>query len=136
MKVFVDGELAESDATFVVIGNMRRYGGPFQLFERATPDDGKLDVCCLRGRHALDLLRYSWNAFWKTLAKQPDVFYHLADRVRVESDQKVLVQVDGDQGGELPMDFQVLPGAVNFCVSDHNPHGESAAEKAVANTSC
>jgi len=31
-------------------------------------------------------------------------------------DERVLVQVDGDRGGELPMLFTLMPGSVSFCV--------------------
>ena len=126
LRVRVDGESVDEQATFVVIGNMRRYGGPLQLFREATPDDGRLDVCCLHGDNILDLLRYGWGAFWNRMPELSDVTYHLARDVRIESNDPVLVQVDGDRGGELPMEFSVLPSAVSFCVGHPDPHGESS----------
>lgn len=125
MRVEVNGEVVEDAATFVVIGNMRRYGGPFRLFSEATPDDGMLDICCLHGDKILDLLRYSWSAFWHALPAEVDVSYHKAEHCRIDADSPVLVQVDGDRGGQLPMEFRVLPGAVGFCVETLDPHGES-----------
>lgn len=125
MTVEIDGSVVDDKATFVVIGNMRRYGGPFRLFRRATPDDGRLDICCLHGDNVLDLLRYGWSAFWHALPDELDVSYHSAEHCLVRSGSPVLVQVDGDRGGSLPMEFRVLPAAVNFCVSELDPHGES-----------
>ncbi|MBN2714090.1 MAG: diacylglycerol kinase family lipid kinase [Planctomycetes bacterium] len=129
MRVSVDGQLVDEDATFIVIGNMRRYGGPFRLFQKATPDDGKLDLCCLHGDGMGDLLRYSWNAFWNRVPELHDVSYHTGKNVMIEADEEVLVQIDGDSGGKLPMEFKILPGAVNFCVDHLDPHGESSRLK-------
>jgi YegS/Rv2252/BmrU family lipid kinase len=126
MRVTVDGRVVDEASTFTLIGNMRRYGGPFRFFHDATPDDGFLDVCCLHGRHQLDLLRYGLSTVQRTLASLPDVAYHRGHVIELTSDREVLVQVDGDRGGSLPMRFEVLPAAVRFCVVDLDPHGESA----------
>jgi diacylglycerol kinase (ATP) len=116
MRIFVDGKPADEASTFTLISNTRRYGGPFVFFRDARPDDGKLDVCCLHGRHWLDLVRYGWKALRKTLWACPDALFFQGTRVRIESDEPVAVQIDGDPGGALPLDVTLLPGAVDFCV--------------------
>lgn len=117
MRVFVDEELVDPRSTFTVIGNMRRYAGPFSFFlDDAQPDDGVLNVCCLHGKHPLDLVRWGWGAFFRQFHNFKDVSHFSGQEIRVESDEDVLVQIDGDCGGSLPMTFRVLPGAVGFCV--------------------
>jgi len=37
-------------------------------------------------------------------------------RLRVEADSPVPYQLDGDPGGELPVDFSVLPGRLTLLV--------------------
>ncbi len=117
MRVTVDGACAEEASTFTLVANMKRYGGPFRFFNTARPDDGVLDVCCLHGKTPLDLIRYGWGAFWKQLPKFRDVTHHTGRHITVEADEVVLVQIDGEIGGKLPMTFRILPQAVNFCVS-------------------
>lgn len=116
MRVSVDGRVVDEKSTFTLVGNMRRYGGPFQFFNKATPDDGRLDVCCLHGRNQLDLLRYGLGTMQKNLPDYRGVHYYQGSSILIESQQEVLVQIDGDCGGRLPMRFDVLPAAVNFCV--------------------
>ncbi len=119
LRVRVDGKWVEEGASFVVIGNFRRYGGPFRFFRKARPDDGVLDLCCVHGRGAVRYLRYGWRAFWHTLDADPGTSYHTARAVRIEaagSGREVCVQVDGDPAGTLPMDFTLRPGAIRFCV--------------------
>ncbi len=40
----------------------------------------------------------------------------LARRVRIESDRPVRYQLDGDPGGMLPLDIEVLPGRLTLVV--------------------
>ncbi len=117
MTVRIDSEVVDEEATFVVVGNMRRYGGPFRIFNSAAPDDGLLDVCCFHGHDMLQYLGMIWESFWHLLPTCPQAVYHRGRTVEIMSEAAALVQVDGDPGGVLPMRFGVLPGAVNFCVA-------------------
>ncbi|MDY7038057.1 MAG: diacylglycerol kinase family lipid kinase [Thermodesulfobacteriota bacterium] len=121
MRVVVDGELVDEYSTFTVIGNMRHYGGPFGFFREATPDDGVLDICCLHGTKTIHLIRYMWGALKQNLHTFIDVTYYRGKNVTIVGDKRVLVQVDGDRGGHLPMTFTILPGAATFCVSYPSP---------------
>lgn len=116
LRVLVDGVIADQSATFVVVGNIGRYGGLFRLFEDASPEDGLLDVCCLHGRRLTDLMRYAWAAFRGTLPEMKDVVYYRGKRITLEADENVPIQIDGDPAGRLPVTLTVLPRAVSFCV--------------------
>jgi diacylglycerol kinase (ATP) len=116
MHVTIDGKDFDEDATFVVIANMKRYGGFFRLCRDASPDDGMLDVCCLHGGRVQDLARYAWGAFRENLMDFNDIAFYRGRQIKLEADERVLVQVDGDRGGELPMLSTIMPGAVSFCV--------------------
>jgi diacylglycerol kinase family enzyme len=116
MRVTIDGKEFDKDSTFVVIANMKRYGGVFRLCRDASPDDGMLDVCCLHGGKIRDLVRYAWGAFRENLMDFNDIAFYRGRQIKLEADERVLVQVDGDRGGELPMLFTIMPGAVSFCV--------------------
>ena len=116
LRVTVDGASVDESATFVVVGNIGRYGGLFRLFEDASPEDGLLDVCCFHGRRLPDLMRYAWAAFRGSLSKLGDVDYYRGKRIALASDENVPVQIDGDPGSKLPLTLTVLPKAVSFCV--------------------
>jgi len=116
MRLSVDGVIIDEASTFAIIGNMTRYGGLFRIFKDASPCDGLLDICCLHAKSARDLIRYSWGAFRQKLMGYNDVAFYRGKEIKVEADERVLVQVDGDRGGELPMVFTLMPSAVSFCV--------------------
>lgn len=111
------GEARQRDITFVVIGNMRHYGGPFSFFTDADPSDGLLDVCCLSPTRFSDFFRYGWHCFWGTLSQDRTVTYCRGKQIQLEADRPTSFQVDGDPGGVLPLSIEVLPRAVGFCVS-------------------
>ncbi|MBW1703938.1 MAG: NAD(+)/NADH kinase [Deltaproteobacteria bacterium] len=92
MRVTINGKDFDEGATFVVIANMQRYGG------------------------VRDFARYAWGAFRQNLMDYNDIAFYRGKQIKLEADERVLVQVDGDRGGELPMLFTLMPGAVSFCV--------------------
>jgi diacylglycerol kinase family enzyme len=116
MRVSIDGKPVEAASYFTVIGNLNRYGGPFRFFTDASPSDGLLDVCCLRGNRAVDFCRYAIGALMRKLSVFQDVYTYRGRRVVVTADRPLPVQTDGDPGGRLPMTFAVLPEAAVFCV--------------------
>jgi YegS/Rv2252/BmrU family lipid kinase len=118
MRVTVDGRLAQSGAILTVVANMSRYGGNFKICPQAQPDDGRLDICCLRNRGFLALLRFAWGLARGTLTQTPGVSFYQGRVVEVEADAPVPVQVDGDSSGELPLRFEVQPKAVNFLCAE------------------
>ncbi len=117
VRVTVDGALVDASAGFVVIGNMGRYGGVFHLFKDASVEDGLLDVCCFHGKSLPELTHYAWSAYRDRLYQLKGVSTYRGKQIRLESNDRVPLQIDGDPGGELPMLFTVLPKAVAFCTT-------------------
>ncbi len=116
LEVVVDGQTVCDDATFVVVGNMRQYGGPFGFFNDAEVDDGLFEVCCFRGRSWLSLLKLGVVTFFKTLADSDSHPILKGSAITVHSKSAIATQLDGDCGGETPAAFKVLPKAVSFCI--------------------
>ena len=109
--------MVEEHSSFTLIGNMQHYGGAIlRPFKGARPDDGRLNVCCFKGTKGMDLLRYLLAACVHRLWALRDVTHYTGKEIRIDSQDRIQVQVDGDPGGELPMTVKVLPNAVAFCV--------------------
>jgi diacylglycerol kinase (ATP) len=116
MRVFIDGALVEEKSSDTIIGNMDRYGLFFQMFKGASPDDGLLDVCCLKtGGHGR-LLRYTWAAYRGILDTLADVAYYRGKQIALEAEDRIPFQMDGDPWGGLPVSVEVRPKAVTLCV--------------------
>ena len=95
------------EGSFVLIGNGRLYGGPFALFKDADMQDGLLDVCVFKHMNYVALIRYFRGALFGSLTKFTDVTYFKTKGLRVEADQHVPLEADGELVGHAPVEFSV-----------------------------
>jgi diacylglycerol kinase (ATP) len=96
-----------SEASFVLIGNGRRYGGPFPFFKHAMLDDGLLDVVAFKQVGYLEIIKYLQDVFFSSDIRLPEVEYFQTERLRISSDQDVPVELDGELVGNCPVEFEL-----------------------------
>jgi len=109
-----DGPAVEGQ--LVVVGNMRNYGGLFTMADRARCDSGWLDVCILRNGSRGGLMRAAVSGLTGGLSGRDDVAYVTGRRVRIDSEQPVPVEIDGDPAGTTPLDIEIRPAHVPIVV--------------------
>lgn len=112
MTVTVDGERFRGRMLTVIAGNTRLYGGVVRATYRAQIDDGLLDLCIYGGRHRRML---AWHALWTSLQRHDlkrNVVYRRARRIRIESEQPLPLQLDGDPFGATPAEIEVVEGGL------------------------
>ena len=95
------------EGCFMLVGNGRYYGGPFQFFPKADMCDGKLDVCVFKKRTHFDLLRYFQGIITGTHTDFEDVAYFKAKHLAITADRRVPLEVDGELAGEIPVEFSI-----------------------------
>jgi YegS/Rv2252/BmrU family lipid kinase len=100
-------DTAVEEGSFVLIGNGRRYGGPFPFFKQAVIDDGLLDVIIFKQLGYLDIINYLQKVFFSSEIRLPEVEYFQTERIRITSEQEVPVELDGEVVGSCPVDFQM-----------------------------
>jgi diacylglycerol kinase (ATP) len=94
-------------ARWLFVFNLPCYGGGFRIAPHSDGSDGLLDVCGFVSggfwRHlaAVMLRRHQRSADWTACRRR---------RLRITSDAQVPYQIDGDPGGWLPLEVEVLPG--------------------------
>jgi len=103
------------ESTFTVISNAASYAVCFTLAPGAKMDDDKLDVCVFNSRSRLAYLTYAFLSMARGLhTRISNVVYQPAREALANSNDKALVQLDGDVMGTLPMRFEVAPGALQI----------------------
>jgi diacylglycerol kinase (ATP) len=118
IEVEIDGTRVTSSAAWVTISNVPSYGGPLVFTPHARPDNRTFEVMIQHARHKRDIVRLFFAAILNWLTgveyRMGDVTLHQARRVRLASadGRPVPVQVDGDPGGHLPGDFEIVPGGI------------------------
>jgi YegS/Rv2252/BmrU family lipid kinase len=105
-RLFIESaNTAVNEASFVLIGNGRRYGGPFPFFKHAALDDGLLDVVAFKQVGYLEIIKYLQDVFFSSDIRLPEVEYFQTERLRITTDQDVPVELDGELVGNCPVEF-------------------------------
>jgi diacylglycerol kinase (ATP) len=107
-RLFLESEdSALKEGSLILVGNGRRYGGPFPFFKHAVIDDGLLDVVAFKQLGYLEIIKYLQDVFFSSEIRLPEVEYFQTRRLRVTSDQEVPVELDGELVGNCPVEFQI-----------------------------
>ena len=101
------------ESTFAVVSNASHYAAWFTLAPGAALDDDRLDVCVFNTHSRL---AYLWYALMSLAGgrhvESEGVVYEPAERIKANSNDAALVQLDGDVVGRLPMKFEIVPRAL------------------------
>jgi diacylglycerol kinase (ATP) len=93
----------------VLLGNGRYYGGSFAVFPKACLRDGLLDVCVIEKVGVPRVIEVVLGIVTGSLYRFCPALHLRAATVTLASSSRVLLQVDGENAGELPVTFTVLP---------------------------
>ena len=116
-RLFIQSEDASIDeGSFVLVGNGRLYGGPFPFFKHAALDDGLLDVIVFKRLGYLEIIKYLQDVIFSSDIRVPEIEYFQTRRLRVESDQSVPVELDGELVGNCPVEFSVRDRSLRVLV--------------------
>jgi diacylglycerol kinase family enzyme len=96
--------------------NLPCYGAGLQIAPEADGSDGLLDVCTFRHGGLWRGLYYTAAVLTGTHRWLNDFARRRAGRLRVTSDAQVPYQLDGDPGGFLPVEIEVLPKRLTLIV--------------------
>lgn len=105
-----------AEGSFVLVGNGAHYGGPIQVFRKASLTDGMLDLCLFKAEGCLDLLHYLQATLRGTHVATQGVTYLQGRTLEITSPSAVPVQLDGEFVGYLPARMEVCPGALKVRV--------------------
>jgi YegS/Rv2252/BmrU family lipid kinase len=118
-RLFIQSEDASIDeGSFVLVGNGRFYGGPFPFFKHAVIDDGLLDVIVFKRLGYLEIIKYLQDVIFSSDIRVPEIEYFQTRRVRVESNQTVPVEVDGELVGNCPVEFSLHERSLRVLVRE------------------
>lgn len=118
VRVLVDGALwFEGRIVNVAIANGRYFGGGMQVAPNADPGDGQFDIVAAGDLTVLENLGLSGRIYSGKHLTHPKVRAtrgHLVEAFPLRADESVLVDLDGEQPGQLPIRATLLPGALRI----------------------
>ena len=105
----------EANVSYALVSITPEYGGPMWLTGKAKPDDGRFDVLTVHERITpLALVKLVGFAMMRRMGRAQSTRFFRTHKVRVEAEEEVPIQVDGDFAGFLPIEAEVLPNALAF----------------------
>ena len=100
----------------MVVANCQYFGGSMHVAPRAEPDDGLFDIVVFGDIARFEAIKSINDIYKADHVKNPKVTTWRSSRVEVASDERVLIDVDGEMSGTLPAVFEVLPKAISVVV--------------------
>jgi YegS/Rv2252/BmrU family lipid kinase len=120
VRVRVDGSpWFEGPSMTVAMGNGRYFGGGMLIAPHADPSDGKLSIVSLGNLSKADAIMMSMKIYSGTHVSAPGVMVTTGTRVEAEPTHAwadVLLDVDGEQPGKLPVVATLHRAALGFRV--------------------
>jgi diacylglycerol kinase (ATP) len=108
----------QMEATLVVVGRTKNYGGPFKITDQADLFEDQFEVMALTTQSGLKYLSYLPTLWMGNLRKEEDVHFWKADTLVCEplDANPVYAQVDGESLARLPVEFSIVPRALKLLV--------------------
>ncbi|RDI38479.1 diacylglycerol kinase [Falsibacillus pallidus] len=108
VSIEYDGKLFEGEVMLFLVGLTNSVGG----FERLAPDasinDGLFSLLVLKKTNLAEFIRIASLAIRGEHVNDPNVIYTQANHIKVQSTEKMQLNIDGELGGLLPAEFENL----------------------------
>lgn len=121
--ITADGRDLEVDAVSVMVANVG------ELFARWLPlrlplaerpvgawSDGLLEVVIIAPRNPQDIAALLWQAAHRRLHSSDRLVHFQAERITIDADPPIAVQIDGDPAGQTPLSMAVMKDAMQVIV--------------------
>jgi diacylglycerol kinase (ATP) len=110
-RLTLDGVDRSTDAALISVGNNVSLGGGMKVTPNAVLDDGLFDVLVVQPLSRIAFLRIFPRVFRGEHLTDPRVAVHRAKRVVIDA-PGVIAFADGERVGPLPIDIELVPGAL------------------------
>lgn len=103
-------------ARWVFVVNLPRYAGGLSFAPQASGSDGLLDVCTFREGSLWHGLMYLSGVVLGQHESMEHFTHAQTRKLRIEASTPAPYQLDGDPGGELPVEIGIEPGRLTLVV--------------------
>jgi len=122
-KFRVTSEAESLDASLIIVGRTKHYGGPFKITTRADLYEDQFELLALTTQSGLKYLSYLPTLWFGDLRKADGTHFWKVDRLVCEplDPEPVYAQVDGEPMARLPVEFKIVPRALKLLVPAPEP---------------
>ena len=116
IQVTVDGETRQARMHDVIVANGPYVGGGMKIAPEAEPDDGTFDVLLIGDLTKRDLVLTMPKIFRGTHLPHPKAELLRGAEVSVDADDRLPIELDGEQPGTTPARFEIVARALRVRV--------------------
>ena len=116
LRVEYDGEVFDDEAMLFLVGLTNSVGGFEKLAPGASINDGKFSMFILKKCNIAEFIRVVSLALRGEHVNDPLVVHAKPSKIKVTSEEKVQLNLDGEFGGLLPAEFTNLPRHIRMFV--------------------
>jgi diacylglycerol kinase (ATP) len=113
VRLQLDGDTGCSCICSVFVANGRYCADKMLVAPHASLDDGFLDVIVAADVSKTELLKIRPALYDGTHLKYAKIREKKATEIKIEADEPLLVEADGDVIGQTPASFRIVPRALN-----------------------
>lgn len=106
----------EGNCFNLFIANLKYSGAGMCWAPEAKMDDGLLDVIIIDTLPKWRILAAPWKVYDGSLGELPGYHLFKTQQITIKSEEKVLLELDGEQCGMLPLTCTIIPQAINLIV--------------------
>ena len=111
-------EYFEEDASLFLITNSSSVGGFRDITPYADVSDGKLDLFIIKKCNVAELLNLLKDYRFQIHTKNPMIRYCQASHIKIECDQDIVYDIDGEKGEGFPIEVNCLAGLIDLIVPE------------------
>ncbi|PWF99937.1 diacylglycerol kinase [Levilactobacillus bambusae] len=108
MDLVYDGGEYKGKATMFLLALTNSIGGFEQIVPDASLDDGKFTMIIVKQANLVDMLHLIVLALNGKHINDPRVIYRKTNKVIAKSTDRMMINLDGEYGGDAPMTFRNL----------------------------
>lgn len=112
--ISVDGTDMENEILSMNVGICKYNGGGMIAVPGAIPDDGLFDLTVINRMSRPYILLSLRRLYDGTINKHPRVDSFTGKSIRVESNDRIMLETDGESLGHTPLEFRIIPKSVKI----------------------
>ena len=114
------GNAIDIDASLVIVGRTKHYGGPFKITTEADLMQPEFELAFVTTRSAWRYIAYLPLIWAGKLRGARHVRFFKTSSLQCASNSAshVQIQVDGEPAGRLPVEFRIVPDALTLAIPD------------------
>ncbi|WP_027631616.1 YegS/Rv2252/BmrU family lipid kinase [Clostridium hydrogeniformans] len=115
LKVEVESDEFNFDGDmYLILVFNGQTAGNFKLAYKANAEDGQLDILIIKACSIRELIPLFIRIFKGEHLEDPNVIYFKTNKLRVECNEDIVTDIDGEKGPDFPLNIECIKGGLKI----------------------